>query len=427
MALTVMLSVALLATLVSTPAAAQAGPHCAEPFPLDDVSVGMTGQGATVERGTTTQPFSAEVVGVLDDGIGPGIDMIVADLDSPAIERAGVWAGMSGSPVYADDGRLLGAVSYGLSEGTSSIAGLTPAAAMLDLYDYPGATAGLKAAEEVSLPAAVQRRAAAAPDTTAAEARSGMTQLPLPMAISGLRPERIDRLKQRIVRDRNVIPFAAGAATAAAADADAIFPGSNFAAALSYGDVTAGAVGTTTHVCDGRVLAFGHPLLWDGRTRLSAHSADALAIETGVFGSYKFANIGGIAGTVDQDRLTGVRGRLGDGPQPIVARAQVRATDLGRERVGRTWINRNRDVYDLASWHVLTNLDRGLDNFFTEGRVGMTWTARGTRGNGTPWKLTRTTRFADRFDVSWPAYLEVFDWLEVIQHNRFTDVQFEGF
>jgi hypothetical protein len=41
---------------------------------------------------------------------------------------------MSGSPVYAADGRLIGAVAYGLA-GASTIAGITPAA---DMYTQVG-------------------------------------------------------------------------------------------------------------------------------------------------------------------------------------------------------------------------------------------------------------------------------------------------
>jgi hypothetical protein len=53
--------------------------------------------------------------------------------------------------------------------------GITPAEAMLDLYDYPAATAGLRMKQEVALPAAVQRRAVAESDVNVAEARSGVT------------------------------------------------------------------------------------------------------------------------------------------------------------------------------------------------------------------------------------------------------------
>jgi hypothetical protein len=51
--------------------------------------------------GTTPEPFTADVLGRITDGIAPGVDMIMADVSSPALTRAGgVWAGMSGSPVY---------------------------------------------------------------------------------------------------------------------------------------------------------------------------------------------------------------------------------------------------------------------------------------------------------------------------------------
>ena len=93
----------------------------------------MEVDGLTVSRGTEPEEFTGTVLGVLTDGISPGVDMIIADLDSPAIDAAGgIWQGMSGSPVYAEDGRLLGAVSYGLSYGPSPIAGITPFEAMDD-------------------------------------------------------------------------------------------------------------------------------------------------------------------------------------------------------------------------------------------------------------------------------------------------------
>lgn len=118
---------ALLVGLVSPPAAAQtpgSDPEpCAAPVPTADIEVGMTGTGLTVTTGTGPEAFGAEMLGILQNGISPGVDLVIAHLDSAAIEANGIWAGMSGSPVYADDGRLLGAVSYSLSFGPSTIAG----------------------------------------------------------------------------------------------------------------------------------------------------------------------------------------------------------------------------------------------------------------------------------------------------------------
>lgn len=115
-------------------AAAVAGPaqsadptgDCAVAFPEADLAAGQDVTGLTVTHGTTPEGFTGEVLGVLDDGIAPDIDMIMVRLDSPEIERVGIWQGMSGSPVYAEDGRLIGAVSYGLAMGPSPVAGVTP-------------------------------------------------------------------------------------------------------------------------------------------------------------------------------------------------------------------------------------------------------------------------------------------------------------
>ena len=73
------------------------------------------------------------------NGIGAGRDMIIieaSDLPGRNVISAGggIWAGMSGSPVYID-GKLLGAVSYGFSASPSPIGGVTPAADMLDLLE----------------------------------------------------------------------------------------------------------------------------------------------------------------------------------------------------------------------------------------------------------------------------------------------------
>jgi hypothetical protein len=252
-----------------------------------------------------------------------------------------------------------------------------------------------------------------------------MARLPLPLNVSGLRPSRLDDLERRLGLPGDLFAVSGNRAPSTPGDVSDIFPGGNFVAALSYGDVTVAGVGTTTEVCDGTALAFGHPFFWAGRTAFSAHSADAIVIQPDqVFGSFKVANLGGVVGTVDQDRLAGVRAPLGDGPDPSVVWSRVRSTTTNRERTGRTWINRSTDVPDLAPFHTLANLDRILDKI-GEGRSQLTWTVRGTRGNGALWGLTRKNRFASQWDVSFESIFEMLDWLYIINTNRFTDVTFD--
>ena len=107
-----------------------------------------------------------------------------------------------------------------------------------------------------------------------------------------------------------------------------------------------------------------------------------------------------------------------------MVRSDVRSVSTGDQRTGRTFINRDRYVPDIAPFHLLSNFDRILDKI-GEGRTQLTWTATGTYGNGTPWRLTRQNRFANRFDVSFESIFEMWDWLFFIQDNRFTSVQFD--
>lgn len=419
----------LLAGVLATPAAGQTADTCVAAFPVRDVRTGQTASGLTVTRANQPEPFTAEVIGVLSDGIAPGVDMIVADVAMDEVQRAGIWAGISGSPVYADDGRLLGAISYSLAFDPSSIAGITPAAQMAELYDYPGSTRALAMEQEVRLPAALRQRAASRTDATAGQLRQGMRPIPVPVGISGLGATRLDELEQRLEGRHDLALYSASRAQRAQAAPGDVIPGSNFVAALSYGDLTSAGLGTTTDVCDGMALAFGHPFLWSGRTAMSTHTADALYIQPDAgFGiSFKVANPGGIVGTVDQDRLTGIRARLGAGPDPSLAWSRVASLTTGQARTGRTWINRDLDVPFLAPFHLLVNLDRVFDRI-GEGRSLVTWTVTGTHSAGTAWKLTRSNRFASGGtfgDVSFASITEMLNWLSIINNNRYTDVTFD--
>src|SRR4051794_33649082 len=139
---------AFLSALAPAPAQSAASSECPEAYPLDSLTRGQAVTGLTVSQGTEPDGFTGQVIGVLKDGIMPGLDMIMVRLSSSEIDRVGIWAGMSGSPVYAEDGRLIGAVSYGLAFGPSPVAGVTPAADMRQLLDDTSESA-LKPARRV--------------------------------------------------------------------------------------------------------------------------------------------------------------------------------------------------------------------------------------------------------------------------------------
>src|SRR5262249_15304377 len=101
-----------------------AGPKPGSYWAVDDVQPGMKGIGRTVLKGTKIETFDAEVLGVLKN-TSPGRDLILCRLSGLNLEKTGVIAGMSGSPIYID-GKLLGAVAYAWPFGKEPIAGITP-------------------------------------------------------------------------------------------------------------------------------------------------------------------------------------------------------------------------------------------------------------------------------------------------------------
>src|SRR5215469_7420185 len=97
-----------------------------EILPLSEVRAGMQGYAYTIFADDQIERFELEVIGVLDNFLGPKQSIILVQLKGPKVEHTGVVAGMSGSPVYLD-GKLAGALSLKLGIFTKEpIAGVTP-------------------------------------------------------------------------------------------------------------------------------------------------------------------------------------------------------------------------------------------------------------------------------------------------------------
>jgi hypothetical protein len=420
-AITATASLAIVAGALATSAATTSPDPCPEPFPAAELVDGLAATGYTVERGNTADPFTATVIGVIDNGIAPDIDMILVEVASSALERAGgVWSGMSGSPVYAADGRLIGAVAYGLSFAPSNVAGLTPAEDMKRLVTTGQTLTG--EAQEVDIPATLQDELIDAELLSADEAEGGFRQLSLPTAVSGVNGSRLRALSERVAGPHTRTYLAGAAADGETGDVGEIFPGSNVAAAMSYGDVTMAGVGTTTAVCDDEVLAFGHPFLWTGSSSMSMHSAQAVHIQPdGVFGPFKVANPKAIVGTLDQDRLAGIRGRLGDGPATVPVSSQVSTSD-GRTRAGTTQVTMPDYLADLSMFHLLSNLDRVQDRV-GKGTSHVQWDINGTRADGRPFAVRAANAYSSQSDVAFDSVFDLFEQLWAIRANEHEEVE----
>ncbi|OIR01791.1 hypothetical protein GALL_160920 [mine drainage metagenome] len=276
-------------------------------LPLSQVRPGEEGVVMTVFQGTRPEPFRVRVTGVLENALGPGKSLIICELTDPRVQNMGAAAGMSGSPLYIG-GKLAGALSYQIQHfETVHFAGFTPA------QDLDEVKATLPAGTGSASPAPV--------------ASASGTFLPVKPVFSfgGLSPQ-VEALVASRFSELGLAlgaPAGGGAPTPAVSRPAELQPGSPISAALCVGDITLGATGTVSIVDGNHVVAFGHPMMGIGATDMPFCSADILTILPSTMSSFKLANIGGVIGTLQEDRLSGVAGVIGPVPDLIDVAVEV--------------------------------------------------------------------------------------------------------
>jgi hypothetical protein len=317
--------VALALGVVIAPALRAAGDQ-PQILPLDQVKPGMKGLAYTIFAGDKIEPFDVEVIGILPNLMGPKQSIILVQLHGDKAEHTGVVAGMSGSPVYID-GKLVGALSLKFGVFVKEpLAGVTP---IEDILSIPTGDA--------SNPKTLSVRTATAGNTEAASASGADLphyQLPAkwaqaagasgdaflepiasPLVFSGVVPA---TLRQYAAEWAPYGMVAAAGGTAAPASDDAkIVPGDMVSMLLVQGDISMSAACTVTAVAEDRVYACGHPLFGLGASDMPLARGRTLTTLSSDFNSTKIVNAGGVIGTLTEDRLTAVMGRIGPAPQMI--------------------------------------------------------------------------------------------------------------
>lgn len=377
--------------------------------------------GLTVVSGTTPVSFTGEILGVINDGIAADLDMVMARLDIdqiddgdgvPGVEDVtGIWQGMSGSPVYDADDKLIGAVAYGLIWGETNVAGITPFEEM-DNY-LPGA-----AASRVPVSDRKARQIAEDSDVTARQASQGFAKLGVPLGVSGIGHERLQKAYRKQADRRgnylykNAYPMSAtGAGDGVSAGEETLVAGGNLGATMSHGTVTMGGVGTVTNVCNGGLVGFGHPAGFTGDTTMSMHPAEALFIQPGGLDApFKVANLAEPSGVIDGDHLSGISGTFGGTvPETEVVtsvRFGDRVTKPGLSHVTVPDASAPATFYQHIAIH-----DRAVDAI-RKGSELMTWSISGD-DNGRPFNLGMTDRYASSYDITFESPWDVADtvWL----------------
>jgi hypothetical protein len=360
-----------------------------ELMPASEVKAGMHGKGVSVFQGSTRVEFDVEILGVLENVVGPRRSLILARLSGHRLAETGVMQGMSGSPVYIGN-RLIGAVSYSLgSFSKEPIAGITPIAEMIDATasTAPRPVAARPTPAAMRWPQSQAEFVAAARDTfarlrpTTADPLGGidvrgvsgvpagamLQPIATPFTMAGFSGDTQAVLGSVL----SGLGFASGAATppgtppatAPAVNGAPLAPGDAVGVTLISGDLTFGATGTVTHVDGPRVYAFGHPFFNLGPTEFPMTKAYVQTLLPSLFVSSKLAAIGEVVGAVRQDRSTGIAGLVGP-PPDLVPVSLTLNPERGQSRTFRFTIVKDQLFTPLLTYASIVNTLQSYEREF---------------------------------------------------------------
>ncbi len=276
-------------------------------LPLSQVRAGMQGYAYTIFAGDQIEKFDLEVIGVLDNFLGPKQSIILVQLKGPKVEHTGVVAGMSGSPVYLE-GKLAGALSLKLGVFTKEpIAGVTP---IQDVVSPPPSASAQSTVRQFGVPS--QASASAGPGLPSGAA---LEPIETPLVFSGFQPATLQQFANQI-QGYGFVATQGGTAAPRADDAHLV-AGDMAGMVLVQGDASINSACTVTAVQADRVYLCGHPFLNLGEVQLPMARSRVVTTLSSELASTKIVNVAGSIGTITSDHLTAVTGKLG-GPPPMI-------------------------------------------------------------------------------------------------------------
>ena len=322
------LDVLALPLLLAAPAGADDGV-----FPLARVRPGLKGYGLTVLRGTATERFEVEALGVLKNFL-PRQDIILARLDHPLLRETAVIAGMSGSPVYFE-GKLAGAVAYAWQFSKEPIAGITPIQNMLAELDRPlrGPETTPLATRHTRLrwpwavaaePSPADRWLAALPlpPRRAAAGPNDLVRAAVPLSSAGLGAMALAEAG-RLLGPWGTEPVQAGGAGDPRRGPSSFVPGAPIGVELARGDVSMVGTGTVTALRGRRVLAFGHPMFEAGEMYVPIVGAEIHSVLSSISRSFKISSPLRELGSLVQDRQACIIGEVGRTTAMLLVEVEV--------------------------------------------------------------------------------------------------------
>jgi hypothetical protein len=346
-------------------------------FALEDLRPGMKGIARTVFSGTEPEEFGVEILGVLPGYPAPRQNAIIARLSGANAERTGVFAGMSGSPVFIDN-KLVGAIAFAFPFAKEPIAGITPIQQMIDVFERGSASQTQRPREPRAVSFAqlastgwkpTLPKPAITSTSLIAPVSAGSPLLPLmgqqmtpiatPVVFGGISQESLQMFAPQLMAG-GLLPVSgaggsAGITPLAKANEKTLTPGKSVSVQLVRGDYSIAASGTVTFRDGNRIYAFGHPFLSLGASDMPMSETAVVTVIPNVNNSFKLSVPGAMMGSISQDRASGVFGQLGQAPKMIPVKINLHTS---RERT-ETY------AYEIANDSFLTPLLLNITVFNT--------------------------------------------------------------
>ena len=229
-------------------------------------------------------------VQVVDDFLAPMPVYMVEASDPILIQLGGIAQGMSGSPIFTEQGTW-GAIAYGYPAQDNP-----PYYFFATPIEWVIGTRGL-------MPVA---------KPTATWEGNRITPLDIPLLSTGLNGV------HRLPEGRSSILSGASAAGLTQERQESFEAGRPLAVGLLLGELTLGSVGTVSYVDGNRVYGFGHPMNSSGPVELPIIEAKILGEISNLSAPFKFFTLNPtVRGTLTEDRLPAVRGVLDQEPDLV--------------------------------------------------------------------------------------------------------------
>ncbi|HPD15608.1 MAG TPA: SpoIVB peptidase S55 domain-containing protein [Planctomycetota bacterium] len=330
--------------------AAQAGGLPAQYLAANEIRRGMTGYGLSVFQGTRIERFDVEVIGVLRNAM-PKQDIVICRMSGAGLEKTGIIAGMSGSPIYlkvGNDFKMAGAVAYGWSFPKEPICGVTPIENMYQALVSPvpeKAAAAPPAAPGGQLDGPLvlgdrsfgEVRLASAPPSweQVAGGSATLSRLQTPLYVAGLSGPALELARREFEPLGFVLAQGGAAGAADAPEGLKLEPGSALAVRFAEGDVEMSGIGTCTDVVGDSILGFGHPMFGEGRVSVPMATAVVQFSFPSLMRSMKLASAARTVGRLTADMQAAVVGKVGAPPRMIAIETRLTRADMQGPEVYR--------------------------------------------------------------------------------------------